>query len=91
MGGMPLTALFSRLSSELNAPVVDKTGLTGLFDVLLKYEPVRPLGLASAGGRDFPSPPLKSAAPQQLGLRLEEVNGPLDVIIIESVEQPSPN
>jgi uncharacterized protein (TIGR03435 family) len=93
MGGMPLTALFSRISSELNAPVVDKTGLTGLYDILLKYEPVRPFtGLAaSPAGRDFPSPPLKSAVPQQLGLRLEEVKAPLDVIIIESVDQPSPN
>jgi uncharacterized protein (TIGR03435 family) len=93
MGGMPLTTLISRISSELNAPVVDKTGRTGLYDMVLKYEPVRPLtGLAaSPAGRDFPSPPLKSAVPQQLGLRLEEGKGLVDVVIIESVEQPSPN
>ena len=93
MGGMPLATLISRISSELNAPVVDQTGLTGLYDMVLEYEPVRPLaGLAALpAGRDFPSPPLKSAVTQQLGLRLEEVKGPLDVIVIESVEQPSPN
>jgi uncharacterized protein (TIGR03435 family) len=93
MGGMPLTTLISRISSELNAPVADKTGLTGLYDMLLKYEPVRLLtGLSAlSAGRDFPSPPLKRAVPQQLGLRLDDGTGPLDVIIIESVEQPSPN
>jgi hypothetical protein len=41
--------------------------------------------------RDFPSPPLKSALQQQLGLRLDEVKGPLDVLVIELVEQPTPN
>jgi uncharacterized protein (TIGR03435 family) len=37
------------------------------------------------------SPPLKSALQQQLGLRLDEVKGPLDVLVIELVEQPTPN
>ena len=93
IGGMPLTNLVARLSAELNAPVVDETGLTGLYDVVLQYEPVRrPTDLAILRRiRDFPSPPLKSAVQQQLGLRLEEAKGPLDVIVIESVEQPTPN
>jgi uncharacterized protein (TIGR03435 family) len=62
--------------------------------MVLEYEPVRalPAGLAtSPAGRDFASPRLTSALQHQLGLRLEEGKGPLDVIVIESVEQPSPN
>jgi uncharacterized protein (TIGR03435 family) len=93
MGGMPLANLVARLSSELNAPVVDETGLTGLYDMVLQYDPVRqPADLATLrASRDFASPSLKTALQQQLGLRLEEVKGPLDVIVIESVEQPTPN
>ena len=83
----------SRLSSDLNAPVVDETGLTGLYDWVLQYEPLRRSADLAAlrASRDFASPPLKSALQQQLGLRLEEVKGPLDVIVIESVGQPTPN
>jgi uncharacterized protein (TIGR03435 family) len=93
MGGLPLTDLVSRLSSELNAPVVDETGLAGLYDWVLQYEPLRRSADLAAlrASRDFPSPPLKSALQQQLGLRLDEVKGPLDVLVIESVEQPTPN
>lgn len=92
-GGMPLTNLVSRLSSELNAPVVDKTGLSGPFDVVLEYEPTRrPTGATSpAAVQDDFAPPLRSALQQQLGLKLEEAKGPVDVLIIESVEQPTPD
>jgi len=93
--GLPFSTLVTRLSSELNAPVVDKTGLTGAYDVVLEYEPVRRQAALSANPNpQEPAvlmPPLRSALQQQLGLKLEDTKGPLDVIVIESVQQPTPD
>jgi uncharacterized protein (TIGR03435 family) len=93
--GQPLSTLVSRLSSQLSAPVLDKTGLTGAYDAVLEYEPVgRQASLSAApnaNGPEFLAPPLRSALQQQLGLKLEDTKGPLDIVIIESVEQPMPD
>ena len=92
--GQPLMSLVSRLSSELNGPVVDNTGLTGSFDVVLEYEPVnQPVSIAPAnpGVPEFASPPLRDALQQQLGLKLEQTRAPLPIVIIESAEMPTPD
>ena len=93
-GGQPLSTLVSRLSSDLNAAVVDRTGLTGSYDVVLEYEPVnQPLGTASANPSVpvYAAPPLRTAVQQQLGLKLEQTRAPLPIVIIESVQQPTPD
>jgi len=93
--GLPFNTLVTRLSSELNAPILDKTGLTGAYDAVLEYEPVRRLaGLSAAPSSNVPEflvPPLRSALQQQLGLKLEDTKGPLDIIVIEAAEQPTPD
>jgi len=93
MGGMPLSNLITRLSTELNAPVIDRTGLTGPFDAAIEYESPRRqvTTTVSQSDLDFSAPPLRSAVQQQLGLKLEEVKGPLEIVIIESVQQPTPD
>jgi uncharacterized protein (TIGR03435 family) len=92
--GQPLSTLVSRLSSELNAAVVDKTGLTGSFDMVLEYEPAnQPVSIAPSNPAvpEFASPPLRDALQQQLGLKLEQTRAPLPIVIIESVEMPTPD
>lgn len=92
--GLALSSLVSRLSSELNAAVVDKTGLTGSFDVVLEYEPAnQQVGLAANPGlvAEFASPPLRDALQQQLGLKLEATRAPLPIVVIESAEMPTPD
>jgi uncharacterized protein (TIGR03435 family) len=96
MGGRPFTELVSRLSSELKAPVVDRTGLNGLFDVLVEFESARRLPAARPPGLDVnsadPLPvPLPAAVQQQLGLTLEKSTGPLPVTIVDAAEPPSAN
>ena len=94
-GGRPFSDLVSTLSGTLKAPVIDQTGLAGLFDVLLEFESTR----AFAGrppGPDLnstdPLPvPLPTALQQQLGLTLEKGTGPLPITIIDAAEPPSPN
>jgi uncharacterized protein (TIGR03435 family) len=65
--------------------VVDQTGLTGRFDFSLTYAP-DPLA-AEAGT----APDIFHAVQQQLGLKLESTNAPVEVIVIDHVEPPTPN
>jgi uncharacterized protein (TIGR03435 family) len=78
-------------------PVVDKTGLTGPYDLMLP-----PLALPPPppppGGRaiDAPSPPtddesIFTALPEALGLRLEPAKGQVETLVIDHVERPSEN
>ena len=96
MGGQPISALIARISSELKAPVVDQTGLAGLFDVALEFESTRRFQGQPPAGPDpnstDPLPvPLPAALQQQLGLKLEKGVGPLPITIIDAAEHPSPN
>lgn len=76
-------------------PVVDKTGLSGLYDIKLQWSPdaglaapVNPPGAAPSA----PSgPSLFTALEEQLGLKLEPSKGPLPVLVIDSIERPSEN
>jgi len=87
-GGFPLTQLVSTISSDLRAPVIDRTGLSGLFDITLKFLP-------SAAGldpnADSHGSPIGVAVSQQLGLRLEKQTGPLPVLVIDAARRPDPN
>jgi uncharacterized protein (TIGR03435 family) len=67
-------------STDLERPVVDKTGLTGEYDYVLKYMP------DSAAQSDTPSdaPSLVVAVQEQLGLKLESKKGPVEMLIVDS-------
>lgn len=67
--------------------VVDRTGLEGTFDVTLQFQRA-PLD-ASAPDPDAP-PSISSALRDQLGLKLESQRAPLDVLVIDQIEEPSP-
>jgi uncharacterized protein (TIGR03435 family) len=81
--GMPFTRLFT---GNVNRIVVDKTGLTGRFD--FKYEWTNDLPTANAIG-DRVS--FITALQEQLGLRLVNDRAPIDVLVIDSVERPTPD
>jgi uncharacterized protein (TIGR03435 family) len=73
--------------------IIDKTGLTGLFNVHLEYARDTPGG---AGGNlpastEPPSPSIFTAVLEQLGLRLSAGQGPVDILVIDHVERPSAN
>ena len=82
-GGMEMTSLVSQLSSELSAPVLDQTGLKGLFDMSLEYLSDRSINGRAAGldpNSTDPLPvPLTGALQQQLGLKREKQIGPMPV------------
>jgi uncharacterized protein (TIGR03435 family) len=80
---------FAQFLQRQGRPVIDKTGLTGRYDFDLAFAP---MGSTTA---DDPSDPARPtfliALEDQLGLKLQSTKGPLDVIVIDSIEQPVPD
>jgi bla regulator protein BlaR1 len=76
-----------------NRPVVDETGLKGSYDFVLNGVSMRapPAGDANASGTLAPELSLFTALPEQLGLKLVPVKAPVETLVIDHIEQPSPN
>jgi uncharacterized protein (TIGR03435 family) len=93
--GMTMDGFGRRLQSFLGRTIVDRTGLAGFYDGDFEFAaeiaiPPPPPGRPNPfQGRDFPS--IFSVLPQQLGLRLESGRGPVDVLVIDSIERPTEN
>jgi uncharacterized protein (TIGR03435 family) len=88
----PLRNLINPLSAqpEMNGRILlDRTGLTGKYSFTLQWASQNLSGAGAA--TDSPGPSLFTALEEQLGLRLESTKAPVDVLIIDHVEQPSPN
>ena len=83
---VPITQLIYVLSQRLDRPVIDKTNLKGLFDFRLEFAPVQPFAPS-----DDPRPSVFAAIQEQLGLRLVSTRGPVDVVVIDSIQKPTEN
>jgi uncharacterized protein (TIGR03435 family) len=81
-----LAGLPGLLNREVGRPVVDKTGLTGKYNFTLEYAAV-----SKAGTDDSAGPSIFTALEEQLGLKLEPTKAPMDVLVIDSIEQPTAN
>jgi uncharacterized protein (TIGR03435 family) len=73
--------------------VIDKTGVTGLFNIHLEFAQDRPPSASGdrASSTNPASPSIFSAVQEQLGLRLTAGKGPVEVLVIDRVERPSLN
>jgi uncharacterized protein (TIGR03435 family) len=82
--------------------VLDQTALKGNYDFALQWTPDNTPAFSGGGpgdtSRSASAPPSDSSAPslftalqEQLGLRLESQKGPVDVFVIDQIEEPSPN
>lgn len=83
-------------SNVLDRPVADRTGPQGRFDFTLNWTPdesqFRGMGLqVPPPSPDAKFPGLFTGIQEQLDLKLESVNTPVDVIVIDRVERPSEN
>jgi len=80
------------LTTVLKRKVMDKTGFTGSFDVFLRWTPDQvSTGNPAAPAVDTSGPSIFTAIQEQLGLKLESDKGPVEVLVIDSVERPSEN
>jgi uncharacterized protein (TIGR03435 family) len=82
-----LSALTKPLSGIVDRPVVDKTGLTQRFDLILEWSP--DMGGAANSNSGLPS--IFTALQEQLGLRLEPAKEPTEVLVVDRAEKPSEN
>jgi uncharacterized protein (TIGR03435 family) len=82
--GVPISALVDMLVRTLGRPVIDQTGLTGIYDFRIDFSPVEP----DANGADT-LPSIFDALQQRLGLRLDAAKAPVEVIVIDRAEKPS--
>jgi len=92
-GGFPLSQLATTLAPMVGRVVQDKTGLSGSFDFELTWTPDPGPG----GGRDAAPAPdtggvsLFTAIQEQLGLKLESQRAPVDVVVIDRLNRPTPD
>lgn len=94
--GAVLTAKAADLQEFSHAPflsgvhriVVDQTGLHGRYNFVLKWSSQMEQD-AGDGLDEYPD--IFTAVREQLGLRLVPTKGPVDVLVIDHIERPTPN
>lgn len=90
MGGRSMTLLLNALTAITQRRVVDRTGLTGDWELDITFNPpTLPPGLV--GPPPPPNPDVASlftVLQEQLGLKLEPARTPMPVMVVDSVEQP---
>lgn len=77
------------LSGAGDRPVVDQTGLTGMFDIKLTYRPA--YIKSSSPEPDLNDISIFTAVQDQLGLKLEPRKATIEILVVDSVEKPSEN
>jgi uncharacterized protein (TIGR03435 family) len=92
-GGVDVPSLAEELTGYAHRPIIDETGLNGVFDFTLDWTP--------DGGGNTPGPAPQSAdnnttlpsfftaLREQLGLKLEPAKGPIEVLVIDRIEKPT--
>jgi uncharacterized protein (TIGR03435 family) len=87
--GMPMESLAKMLEGEVQRNVIDKTSLTGKYDLHLKWRSEE--DGPDNGSGDDQAPSLFTALQEELGLKLESSKGPVDTLVVDHIEAPSEN
>ena len=80
-----MSGVTGALATFFRRPVVDQSGITGFFDIRLDLPPLQPTT------RDDPGVSVFTVLQEQLGLRVEEGKGPVEVLVIDHIERPTPD
>lgn len=86
--GVGIHSLASQLANVLERPVNDKTGLTGSYDIKLRF---RKDQSGTDNGDEADRPPLLTAVQEQLGLKLVPDKGPVETLVIDAAQPPEAN
>jgi len=88
-GAVSMDELARNMSRMVGRVVVDRTGLQGRYDLDLQFVPDGDLTATPATDRPPDAlPSLFVALQEQLGLKLEPQRGPVDIVIIDSIQRP---
>jgi uncharacterized protein (TIGR03435 family) len=94
LSGMPLSSLAQWIANAAGRPVVDRTGLAGMFDAEMQWSPATS-GPLRAGADPGPpggdGPSIFTAVQGQLGLKLDAAKTPVDFLVIDHIERPQPD
>jgi uncharacterized protein (TIGR03435 family) len=85
--GVTTRELAESVSQYVGLTVIDGTGLTGEFDFEISFRPGDPIAPAEPGD----PVPIFEALQEQLGLKLVSSRGPVEVLVIDHVEHPTPD
>ena len=86
----PIKRLMQRLQPYVDRPIVDATGLSGNVEWILTFA----WGPGAPGGEALPPadvPEIFTALQEQLGLKLMARQAPVEVLVVDSVELPTPD
>ncbi len=79
--GWNMASLATYLSGWVGRPVVDRTGLTGMYSITLDF--------SRGDGDDRPS--IFTAVQDQLGLKMDAGKAPIEMLVIDHIERPTAN
>lgn len=85
--GLSASLLCEQLAQVLGQPVIDQTSLAGRYDVSLRWTPDD----ASPAPDNDAAPSFFTAVEEQLGLKLQPQKGPVQVLVVDQITQPTAN
>ena len=90
-GARTIEDLAGSLEAMVDRPVLDKTGLTGAYDIDLQWArtDLHAGDATSVASDDAPS--ILTAVEEQLGLKLVPHRDKLDVLVVDHIQPPTPN
>jgi uncharacterized protein (TIGR03435 family) len=91
---MTIAELIGELRPRSDRPILDRTELRGIyqFKTLLPPPQLSPAMQQILGNRDIPPSGVSlSRSVEQLGLKLEPKDTPVDFVVIDSIDRPSEN
>jgi uncharacterized protein (TIGR03435 family) len=83
-GGVRLDSFTRNMANAAGRIIIDKTGLTGAFDMVLRFNP-------DPNNPSSDLPTLFAAVQEQLGLKFDAQTAPTEVLVVDSAEQPTEN
>lgn len=91
-GGVAIESLPNLLAPIVGGPVLDRTGLTGRYDIDLSFSPeAAPAPAASVPAPTTDNVSVYTAVKEQLGLILQPQRGPVKVLVVDGLQQPTDN
>jgi uncharacterized protein (TIGR03435 family) len=91
---IPVFELAVNLALVLQRTVIDTTGLSGKYDLSLKWmsnDASMSAASTPTNSDEVAAPPIFKAIEEQLGLKLVAAKGPVRTVVVDHVERPSPN
>jgi uncharacterized protein (TIGR03435 family) len=90
-GAMPLDMLAHSLARVVHRPVLNRTALDGNYDFTLEFRPDQAPPGAAISDAAVERPSIFTALQEELGLKLEPAQGPVEFVVIDHVEHPTEN